>query len=40
MLKGRVFLNQATGAAYTPLAIDPHGRIYALNNGTLSVLGR
>jgi hypothetical protein len=35
-----VFLNRTVGAAYTPLAIDPEGRIYAMNNGELSVLGR
>jgi outer membrane protein assembly factor BamB len=36
----RVFLDRTLGAAYTPLAIDPEGRIYAMNNGELSVLGR
>ena len=40
VLKTQTFLNQALGAAYTPIALDPSGRIYALNNGELSVLGR
>ena len=38
--RSRTFLNQALGAAYTPAAIDSRGRIYALNNGELSVRGR
>jgi len=37
--RSRTFLNQALGAAYTPTAIDSLGRIYALNNGELAVLG-
>jgi len=40
VLKTQTFLNQALGAAYTPIALDPSGRVYALNNGELSVLGR
>lgn len=36
----RVFLTRTQSAAYTPLAIDNHGRIYAQNNGELYVLGR
>lgn len=40
VLRERTFLNQALGAAYTPTAIDPEGRLYVLNNGELSVLGR
>ena len=40
VLKQQTFLNQALGAAYTPIALDPSGRVYALNNGELSVLGR
>ena len=40
MQKAHVFLNRTQGAAYTPLAIDSEGRIYAMNNGELSVLGR
>jgi hypothetical protein len=39
-LKAQTFLNQALGAAYTPIAIDPKGRIYALNNGELTVFGK
>ena len=38
--RSRVFLNRTVGAAYTPLAIDPRGRMYAMSNGVLSVLGR
>jgi hypothetical protein len=40
LLKTQTFLNQALGAAYTPISIDPGGRVYALNNGELTVLGR
>jgi len=40
VLKTQTFLNQALGAAYTPIALDPAGRVYALNNGELTVLGR
>jgi hypothetical protein len=39
-LRAQVFLNAAEGAAYTPLSLDAQGRIYALNNGDLTVLGR
>jgi hypothetical protein len=39
VLKTQTFLNQALGAAYTPIALDPGGRVYALNNGELTVLG-
>ncbi|MBV8202155.1 MAG: hypothetical protein JOZ15_16165, partial [Acidobacteria bacterium] len=39
-LRRRLFLDLAIGAAYTPLAIDPDGRIYSENFGTLFVLGR
>jgi len=28
------------GAAYTPIALDAQGRIYAMNDGALKVLGR
>jgi outer membrane protein assembly factor BamB len=34
------FLDRTLGAAYTPLAIDASGRIYAMNFGILTVLGR
>jgi hypothetical protein len=40
VLKTQTFLNQALGAAYTPISIDPKGRIYALNNGELTVFGK
>jgi hypothetical protein len=40
VLKTQTFLNQALGAAYTPIALDPRGRVYALNNGELTVFGR
>lgn len=36
----RSFLSRAQGAIYTPLALDPRGRIYAMNDGILFVLGR
>ena len=39
VLKTQTFLNQALGAAYTPVALDPAGRVLALNNGELTVLG-
>jgi hypothetical protein len=34
-----VFLERALGAAYTPLAIDAAGRLYAMNFGVMTVLG-
>jgi outer membrane protein assembly factor BamB len=37
---GKFFLDMSVGAAYTPLALDGHGRVYALNDGSLSVVGR
>jgi hypothetical protein len=40
VLKTQTFLNQALGAAYTPISLDPAGRVFALNNGELTVLGR
>ena len=39
-LKANIFLNLALGAAYTPLAIGPDGKIYTENNGTLIVIGQ
>ena len=36
---GRLFLKVAIGAAYTPLAIGPDGRIYTQNDGVLFVTG-
>jgi len=38
-LRGKVFLDLAIGAAYTPLSIDAAGRIYSQNNGHLFVVG-
>ncbi len=38
-LRDRFFLNRSLGAAYTPVALDRAGRIYALNNGHLMVVG-
>ena len=38
--KGRIFLEMAVGAAYTPLSIDAKGRIYTLNDGKMSIIGR
>jgi hypothetical protein len=40
VLQTQTFLNQALGAAYTPIALDPAGHVYASNNGELTVLGR
>jgi outer membrane protein assembly factor BamB len=39
-LVSRLFLQLAVGAAYTPIALGPDGRIYAQNNGVLFVLGQ
>ena len=39
-LRGRVFLDAARGAAYTPVAIDGTGSVYALNDGKLFVVGQ
>ena len=39
-LNARQFLESALGAAYTPLSLDDTGRIYTLNKGTMSVVGR
>jgi len=36
----RAFLDQALGAAYTPLSIGRDGLVYAQNNGRLFVVGR
>jgi outer membrane protein assembly factor BamB len=35
----RVFLSKTVASAYTPLSLDPSGRIYAQNNGELYILG-
>jgi outer membrane protein assembly factor BamB len=39
-LRDAIFLDQALGAAYTPVALDRAGRVFALNAGQLAVLGR
>jgi hypothetical protein len=36
---GKMFLNLALGAAYTPLSIGPDGKLYTQNNGHLFVVG-
>jgi hypothetical protein len=36
---GKLFLDVALGAAYTPLAIGPDGKLYTQNNGHLIVVG-
>lgn len=38
--RSRFFLDQTVFAAYTPTALDGEGRIYAMNNGELFVVGR
>jgi outer membrane protein assembly factor BamB len=39
-LRANIFLDQALGAAYTPLAIGLDGRIYTENKGKLFVIGQ
>jgi outer membrane protein assembly factor BamB len=39
-LKAAIFLDLALGAAYTPLAVGPDGRVYTENKGTLFVVGQ
>ena len=39
VLQQRLFLNWALGAAYTPLALGPDGKIYTQNAGTVFVVG-
>jgi outer membrane protein assembly factor BamB len=39
-LRDWVFLDRAIGAAYTPIALDRNGHVFALNSGHLSVIGR
>lgn len=39
-LAGKIFLQAALGAAYTPVSIGRDGRIYTLNNGDMFVLGK
>jgi outer membrane protein assembly factor BamB len=38
-LQGSTFLDKAEGAAYTPVVLDHAGRVYAINNGHVQVLG-
>jgi hypothetical protein len=38
-LVDRTFLLQSLGAAYTPISIDRHGRLFSLNGGDLFVIG-
>jgi hypothetical protein len=37
--RGRIFLERALGAAYTPVSMDARGRIYAQNYGRLFAVG-
>ena len=39
-LLGNIFLNQALGAAYTPLSLGPDGKIYTENDGILFAVGQ
>jgi hypothetical protein len=39
-LRQNIFLDQALGAPYTPLAIGPDGKVYTENKGTLFVIGQ
>ena len=39
-LRQTLFLDQALGAAYTPLSIGPDGKICTENKGTLFVVGQ
>ena len=39
-LLGRIFLNQALGAAYTPLSLGSDGKIYTENDGVLFAVGQ
>jgi outer membrane protein assembly factor BamB len=39
-LRDWIFLDQAIGAAYTPIALDRRGHVFALNSGHLAVIGR
>jgi hypothetical protein len=38
-LKGKIFLQQAIGAAYTPVALGRDGKIYTENDGDMFVVG-
>ena len=37
---GKIFLDTALGAAYTPVALGPDGVVYAQNNGHLFAVGQ
>ena len=39
-LLGHIFLNQAIGAAYTPLSLGPEGTIYTENGGIRFAVGK
>jgi hypothetical protein len=39
-LREHRFLSMSIGAAYTPLALDAAGRLYTLNDGVMTVIGR
>jgi len=39
-LRQKIFLNQALGAAYTPLSLGPDGKLYAENDGVLFAIGQ
>jgi outer membrane protein assembly factor BamB len=39
-LKGKLFLQSAVGAAYTPIAIGRDGKIYTENDGDMFVVGK
>ena len=35
-----MFLDLAIGAAYTPVTLDEHGRVFALNSGHMAVIAQ
>jgi hypothetical protein len=39
-VKGKVFLQQSVGAAYTPVSIGRDGKIYTLNDGDMFAVGK
>ncbi len=40
ILKGKIFLKKAIGAAYTPMAVGRDGKLYTENDGDMFALGR
>jgi outer membrane protein assembly factor BamB len=40
VMRDRIFLGTALGAAYTPISLDDQGRLYPQNNGVLYVVGQ